>query len=60
MKYYELIDITCKPHDHVEVDIQEREMGDVLYVYYNGVTLLRLCRIKNGVMRPSAQFANVD
>jgi hypothetical protein len=40
-----LQDINGTSEDHVEIELQERETGAVLYVHRNGLTVCRICRL---------------
>jgi hypothetical protein len=44
-KMVELLDITA-PEGPVEVEIQHRPNGMVLYVHIDGMSVLRVCQIK--------------
>lgn len=41
------LDITLEPSDTgIQVEVQERPTGKVLYVHINGYTVLRVCRAR--------------
>lgn len=43
--YIKQLDYVCSPDDVVEVEVQSRPSGHVLYVHVNDVTVARICRI---------------
>lgn len=43
------LDIVCEPDASVEVEVQSRPSGHVLYVHVNDITVARICRIQSRV-----------
>lgn len=47
IKEVKMLDITAP--EHVEVEIQNRPNGNVLYIHVDGITVLRICRVKSEI-----------